>query len=218
MQWKSLFLVFLTLALLSCSKEDPSHSPTPSFKTLEISGRPEKDIQTIPLVYRVKIPAYWIVKYPISEGSTKDTTQALIEFFIEEENATIRIALHNFPSNSLSQRIPSMAQINRWKGQFHNLSQTSATITPQAFGGYYGFLLEATGQIQGIPTSIIGLAMQIAPEHYRALSHPIRETALHRQMRSDITIKATGPVSLMRKHREAILLFARSFQLIDDIP
>lgn len=71
---------------------------------------------------------------------------------------------------------------------------------------------------------MMGWTMQLAPEHYSQLALKIQmaKSTIDRnhysQMRSDFTIKATGPRSLMETHRNAILAFARSFELIEEIP
>lgn len=208
------YFIFVTFLFCSCSQEDAS----PLLSSIEITGRNEEFFDAKPLIYRIKVPNHWLPQFPASKDAISDTTKALVEFFIIEGDEKIRIAIHNFPSNTMEERIPPIAQINRWKKQFQFLDSSSVSIIPQAFGGYYGYLLEATGQMHDNKTSILGWALQIAPEHYRALSHPVKQSALHKQMRSDITIKAMGPEALIKKYREEMISSARSFQLIEDIP
>lgn len=210
-------LTFLILGLCSsCSQEDSSFS---QWNILDIVARDEGDPKQRPVVYRIKVPQEWIEQNPLIDESIMDTTKAIMEFFIYGDEAKVRIAIHNFPSNTMDQRILPMAQINRWKKQFQSLDETSVSIIPQAFGGYYGFLLEATGQMDEVKTSILAWSLQLAMEHYQALSLPVPPTLTkrHRQMRGDVTIKAVGPQHLIAKHRERIISSARSFQLIDDI-
>ena len=132
----------------------------------------------------------------------------------------IRITVHNFPADSLEKRIPPLAQVTRWKRQLGVIDSKSESTKPQSFAGYYGLLLEATGLIDKERVTMMGWALQLAPEHFRALQ---KATSLgieqrHRQMRGDITIKAVGPEDFMKKNRQDIFNFAHSFQLIDDIP
>ncbi len=54
--------------------------------------------------------------------------------------------------------------------------------------------------------------MQLSPIHFRNLAHS------NRQLRSDYTIKATGAPDSIDRHREDIEQFARSFELIEELP
>lgn len=212
--WHFALIIF---GCCSCSQQEP---PASNFNVVEIAARDDKSPQTKPIIYRVKVPKNWTQQNPSADVSIVDTTKSITEFYITEEKEKIRIAIHNFPSDSMDQRIPPQAQLSRWKKQFQSLDHTSVSVKPQAFGGYSGLLLEATGHLQGIKTSILGWSLQLAPEHYRALSYAIPPTLIdrYRQMRGDVTIKAVGPQQLMAKYRDEIISFARSFQLIDDIP
>lgn len=111
-------------------------------------------------------------------------------------------------------RIPPQAQLQRWKQQLNPIDETSVLITPQSFSGYKGLLLEAEGEIKGEPTAVIGWALQIGNDHFRTLSY----TDLPNQMRADVTIKATGSPEAIALQRERIKTFARSFELIEEIP
>jgi hypothetical protein len=210
----------LTLTLLclgSCSQEDSAKS---AYHVVDLAARDDGNPEVKPIVYRVKTPKHWFLQLPASNESIVDTTKAIAHFFIFDGNEKIGISVHNFPSDSMEQRIAPFAQITRWKKQFQSLDQASVSLTPQAFGGYHGFLLEATGQMSSSTMTIFGWALQLAPEHYRALSQPLAPSLMqrYRQMRGDVTIKAVGPAQIMAAHRDDIIAFARSFQLIDDIP
>lgn len=67
---------------------------------------------------------------------------------------------------------------------------------------------------------VLGWSLQLSPEHYRMLSHPssAENEDKYQQMRADVTIKAVGPKALTEKHRTKIMAFARSFELIEEIP
>jgi len=77
-------------------------------------------------------------------------------------------------------------------------------------------LFTGVGILNNEETMVLAWALQIAPEHCRTLSNP--DSYLNKQMRSDVTIKAMGPVTLMKKHKQAIETVARSFELIEEIP
>lgn len=220
MKIKYLHSALMIAFFCSCSSPSEDSSKRDSIKTVEIAGRDEGNSQIRPLIYRIKVPSSWVQQNPSNQTSLVDTTKAIVEFFIKENNQQIRITIHNFPSNTMSQRIAPMAQIKRWQRQFQSLEPTTVSIKPQAWGGYYGFLLEGIGLLQGARITILGWALQLATEHYQALSHPDSSIIAlrYRQMRGDITIKAVGPTPLMHKYREDMITFARSFQLIDDIP
>lgn len=170
----------------------------------EICGRDH-----IPL-YRVRAPADWQVKKPDVNESLDDTKKSLCEFQIYDGSDEIRITIHNFPSNSIEERIPPSAQILRWKRQFSEIDPLSVSTTPQSFAGFAGAFFESAGKINEIETTMFGWSMQIAPEHYRRLNE-------NEQMRSCITIKAMGPTDFMEKNRSELLSFSRSFELIDEI-
>jgi len=217
---RCIFLYMIILCCFSsCAQEETPVSIV--HKRIEIPARDDGSIrEKRPLIYRFKVNPEWKLSLPDSKESIVDTTKALAEIFILDGSQKIRIAIHNFPSDQMNERIPPLAQIARWKKQFQTLTPQHVTITPQAFGGYHGYLMEATGVMHDIPTTVIGWSLQLPPEHYQSLHKALTRTeqAKLRQMRGDITIKATGPTDLMHKHREEIVAFARSFQLIDDIP
>lgn len=181
----------------------------------EISGRNEENTLKRDLIYRVKVPKNWVQNKPPADVSLFDTTKALDEFYIPENKQTIRITIHNFPSNRIDDRISPESQITRWKKQFHQLDKNESYATPQAFNGYCGYLFKGVGIIDQQPTMILGWSMQILTEHYNILSSP---SPKNKQMRADFTIKAVGPQDMMHKYYLEIVKFAHSFELIDDIP
>lgn len=212
-----LFPFFFTLSiLLSACTETPPY--TPQHPMQEIKGR---DYQSKRFnVYRARIPLNWIRKDSLAEESITDTTKSICEFFITGNNGFIRIAIHNFPSDALEERIPTSAQIARWERQFEQLLPEESSILSQAFNGYSGLKFKGVGYLEQKDTMMLGWSLQIGREHYQMLSHP-RNPAnyeLFREMRADVTIKATGPKELMEEYEEIIVEFARSFELIKEIP
>ena len=171
-------------------------------------------------VYRVRVPAHWIRKDSFPDESLIDTKKALCEFLIPLGKETIRIAIHNFPSETIDQRIPPSAQIARWKRQFEVLIPSESSTIPQAYSGYSGLKFKGVGDLNHIDSMVLGWSLQISQEHYRTLSHPVNfsDKNLYREMRADITIKAVGPKALMEENEEEINRFARSFELIEEIP
>jgi hypothetical protein len=119
----------------------------------------------------------------------------------------VRITVHNFPAETLEGRIPPGAQVARWRRQLNLTSPTSHRVLPVSHGGFVGLHLEGPG--------ILAWAMQLAAPHFRALQqHPHNA----KQCCADYTIKATGPQILLTVHEEEIHAFARSFELIEEIP
>jgi hypothetical protein len=221
--WRlSLLLIFLFLS--GCSDQN---SLSPQQRSQEINGRDEgaADFYRAP-IYRVKTPLGWIRKDPSPNSSIAETTKALCEFYIPgEEGNSIRITVHNFPYQTATERIPPQAQTARWKRQFTNVDPTSFSLIPQSFSGFAGLLFEATGTLNGLPTTTLGWSMQLAPEHDRVLSyqmqtHDKEDPAQYvwTQMRADITLKAQGPTEAMQQQHASIMAFARSFELIQEIP
>lgn len=201
--------LFLTLAF-GCSQEN---IPPKSLIYHEILGRKTNQFSEKPWLYRIKAPASWTHVIPAASESLIDTTKFLSEFLIHEDESMIRITIHNFPSEKIESRIPPLAQIARWKQQFSSLDPTSE-VSPQSFSGFVGLFFEGTGIINHEPTTMMGWSMQLDPTHYRTLSQP----NYHPQLRADVTIKAVGPKNLMAKHYSAIYAFAKSFELIEEIP
>lgn len=182
-----------------------------------ISGRNETEtLERFP-VYRAKIPPHWIRSPPLPTDSLIDTTKPIDEFSILGGNDKVRITIHNFPSETIESRTSPNAQVSRWKRQFTQLNPSETFVIPQARGGFVGLFFSGTGTLQEAPYAVLGWSMQMAPEHYRILGQP-DATALHRQMRSDYTIKAMGTPSLINTNRGDIESFANSFELIEEVP
>lgn len=210
--------IFLNLLLVlffftSCSQSTPPSEPT---LWQYIQGRNNESSQERSRVYRAKIPSEWVRQDPPTSESLFDTRKPLVEYFIPDNNRSIRITVHNFPSNTLEERIPPLSQVNRWKSQFISILAESVILSPVAKGGFSGLFFEASGTQAHSETTVLGWSMQIAAEHYRALSYA--EGDLYKQMRSDYTLKAVGPTDLMIKHKNPIIEFAHSFELIEEIP
>jgi len=170
-------------------------------------------------VYRINTPNSWIRCDPLPKESLTDTTKPLCEFVIKDPHGAIRIAIHNFATDTIDQRISPIAQVERWKRQFTTISPTDISVTPQAFSGYEGLYFRGTGDLKGANTTVLAWSLCLAPEHYRMLSHAEEDmAALYREMRADVTIKAVGRADMMELHEEDIIDFARSFELIEEIP
>lgn len=206
---RCLILVLPTLLLFACESEDSYKS---EGKEEVIEGRDDGiTLNRVPL-YRIIRPLHW-KKNEFSEGqSYQDTKLPIAEFLIQEE-LTVRITVHNFPPRQNEGKIPPLAQIERWKRQFEE-PPPFQSITPQSFSGYMGFLYEGRGIIEGENAAVLGWALQIGAEHERILSkHKFPE-----EMRADITIKVKGPIEMVERHRPEIVTFARSFELLEEIP
>jgi len=172
-------------------------------------------------IYRARIPNDWVRLHLPAEESIVDTIKANCEFEIQEDGEKIRIVVHNFPVANLEDRIPPMAQISRWKRQFDFMDQSSLQIYPYAHGGFAGFSFEGVGTQDGKEVCVLGWGLQLDSEHYQVLntiSKNPQEESLYRQMRADYTIKATGTPKMLKKHKNAIQSFARSFELIKEVP
>lgn len=208
--------LFLSLCFFSCAENTPKPSPLDSMQ--EIKGRDYTGSRFD--VYRARVPIDWIRKDPLPEESLTDTTKSLCEFLILTPNGTIRIAIHNFPSDHIEQRIPQAAQIARWQRQLEVLIPSQSGTVPQAFSGYSGLKFKGVGLLDSKDSIVLGWSLQLGQDHYKRLLNPPdpSKTALYREMRADITIKAVGPKQPMEVHEEEIDHFARSFELIEEIP
>jgi hypothetical protein len=181
----------------------------------QISSRDEGEPEKRFALYRAKIPLDWQRTDPSDKESIADSMKPICEFAIGSGIESVRITVHNFPSNELKERIPSASQLARWKQQFEVLSPDSYATTPLSKGGFTGLHLSATGLLDGKQSSILGWSMQMAPEQYLNL----QENAFtERQKRSDYTIKAVGNPEAMEAFKSQIIDFALSFELIEEIP
>ncbi|MFN4173646.1 MAG: hypothetical protein ACK4HV_00880 [Parachlamydiaceae bacterium] len=101
---------------------------------------------------------------------TDDTTKPIAEF----HTADCKIVIHNFPNMP----IPANAQIARWKKQ-----NPKAIVTPIAFSGYTGFLLE--------DKNLIAIAINVSQKGEKG---------------APVTLKATGPFN-HDKMKKALMTF-----------
>ncbi len=187
---RPLIVHFLLLLLLSSCETASTHTPPLEF----ISGRNE-DQQPI---YTTIAPSHWQKMPP--ESNLNDTMKPICEYCIDN---TIRIVVHNFPSNNLSERIPPQAQIHRWQRQ-----SGSGMVTQECHDGFVGLRFETD--------TVLAWAMQLDPELYLNLTGPV-STDLDLQRRADYTIKVTGSQELLEAHREDIDNFAQQFRLLNPI-
>lgn len=207
-------ICLLLIMLLGGCSQCPESS---CVKWEEISGRDEpQNGSTVKFpVYRAHVPSNWLREDPPQESSIWDTTKPICEFNIFDPEGKIHIAIHNFPSETLEERVPPIAQIVRWKRQLHPLKLESVCVSPQGHGGFCGLCFQGEGMMKNQPVCVLAWTMQLDPMLYQNLQG---EETLYKQMRADYTIKATGPAALVEKHREALNAFARSFELIQEIP
>ncbi len=212
------YLLFPLMLVLTaaCSNQN---NKTSLVQWQTICGRDSGNLQRAPL-YRAKVPITWIRQDPSLLESNEDTTKPICKFKIHESSQVITVTIHNFPSDHIQQRIPPLAQIHRWKKQFDSLEPGTIIVTPQAYSGFVGLVLEGTGLLKGKRTSILAWAMQLAPEHYQNLLilSPHEKNDAVQQKLADFSIKAAGPADLMQRHKQSMLTFARSFELIEELP
>lgn len=94
-------LFCVALLFLGCSQQSDQAA---SGMMQEIKGRDNSGARFA--VYRVRIPEEWLRRDPLPDESIIDSTKALCEFLIRDEGKTIRIAIHNFPTADIEERIP----------------------------------------------------------------------------------------------------------------
>lgn len=160
-------------------------------------------------LWRIKRPLPWNRKKEPS-GSIQDSRIAVAEFQIGEGEQAISVFIHSFPSNSEEERIPPMAQVNRWKEQLDKSTPLEFHLSRQAFSGYAGLLLDARGKKNGKDVRMLAWALSLSPKNYYVLGGGERA--------SDIIIKVLGDEESVDLHEEEIRSFARSFELIEAIP
>lgn len=158
-----------------------------------IPGRNGKDL------YRVEKPEEWSCNIEKDLQRRQDTRNALAEFTIPHQTGNVTLKIHNFPSYSIDDRVPPQAQVARWRKEPH-------TVAPQSFSGFCGLLYQ--------DPQTLAWTLQLGNEHYHTLCSP----EFPQEMRSDVTIKAVGPTAAIAERRSQIIAFARSFELIEEIP
>ena len=205
MHWIQVAILFI-LGLTGCTAQE-----SPRHPWCEMPGR---DDPSIP-VYRARVPASWEARVTADLKTLADTTKPNAEFFIRDGERQVRLVIHTFPSESLERRIPPQAQVARWERQFSTLNPISIVKEPKARGGFAGLYFEAEGTLtaSAAPIRVMGWAMQLDQEHYHVLTYRGLKN-----LSADYTLKVTGDPSLMEGHREEIEVFARSFELIQEIP
>lgn len=219
MSIRSLILLFLFLA--SCGELSERKI---AYSIHEIAGRDNGNLVRSK-VYRAKVPLSWICKVVTHQESLSNTMKPLAEFAICEESAgeEIRITIHNFPTNTLEERIPPHSQAMRWKSQFESLDPANVSFTPISYSGFSGIFFEAEGVILQKPQKVLAWAMQLAPIHYslldvkRQLTKKADVAHSLMQMQADYTIKVVGNPVMVEKYKNEILFFAGSFELISDL-
>lgn len=215
-------LFYLLFALIITACEQPVARVQSTWQEINGRNRDEQHLERS-AVYRAKVPSGWVRHNSAPHESIVDTTKSLCEFRIAGDGGQeIRVTIHNFPAKQIAERIPPMAQVARWQRQFTRLDLSN--VLAQAYGGFAGMLFEGTGEMGGEQISVLGWSMQLAPEHYYALSGLLaytqteEESVAVEQMRADYTIKVVGPQSLVDQHKDEIIAFAHSFELIQELP
>lgn len=200
--------LFLTAG---CHQDAPSSKFTWHF----FSARDNGNNLDRPILYRAKTPLHWTKKEPSPVDSIADTKKSICEFYILDNEGSIRIVLHTFPTTS-GLHIPAGAQISRWQKQFEELSPEAMDIKPSCRGGFSGLFFEGSGLLHGKPATIMGWSMQLAPMYEKILVQS--NQPVHQYQCADFTIKATGPTNLIAKYRTEIIAFANTFELIEELP
>lgn len=204
----------LFILVILCASCDQCPKKVPPFTWQEFSGRDEVIAYGQRVrrpVYRAQVPLGWQRIDPSNYESITDTTKPIVTFAIEEG---VMLMVHTFPSNSLDERIPPAAQVQRWQGQ---LKDGAADVAQAAHGGFAGLFLE--GQSEKL--AVRAWSLQLDMQHYQTLhflAETVEEEEHYKQMAADYTIKVFGPQVILEKHRIAIDLFADSFELIQEIP
>lgn len=210
-----ILLLITGFTLFGCNRNE---SPA-NFSWQEFCCRDQGDPTTRTAMYRGKIPSHWRRKDPLPTESIQDTTKALTEFYIGDlEEEKVYLTLFTFPAGNIEQRVPPVAQLERWKRQFEEFDPTSLVIEPRALGGFTGFSIHVTGLLKGQEKSLLGFSMQLAPIHVQTLQNKENASTNQKQMAADYTIKAVGPPSAISRWESEITLFANSFELIKEIP
>lgn len=199
--------ILLVVIILTGCNQKTTEPGQASWQVIASRDRGNAD-ERMPL-YRALVPDSWSRKDPQPSESILDTMLSNCEFFVDE----IRLTIHTFPFENEESRIPPQAQIARWKKQLKEPDLLSMQIVPEVHGGFIGLLFEGEGQLNERQEMIMGWSMQLAPEYCQKF---VGEK--HHAKKADYTIKAVGPSRTLNQHRQDIVQFAQSFELIDELP
>lgn len=204
----------ILLCLLLCAGCQKCPEKVPPFTMQEFMGRDETIAygqKVRRAVYRAKVPFFWKRIDCKANESIADTTKPIVSFAIE---GNVILAVHTFPSNSLEERIPVIAQIQRWRKQ---LNSDNCHVEKVAQGGFSGLYFEG----KNANLTLFAWSLQLDMEHYQRLhflATTVEEEEHYKQMTADYTIKVSGPSQILEKHKDEILFFANSFALIQELP
>lgn len=212
-------IFFILIFLTSCENQSDSKS---ILATVGISGRVNTALsKECTTIYEIDIPFDWICKEPTIDDALLDTKKPIYEFIvenIEDEEDDIHITIHNFPNNSIDERVPRGAQINRWKQQFTILEEANTQVSMQSFGGFSGLKFQGVGKIKEQEKMMLGWIMQLPQEHYFALGFPEKNRTQLHNLRADYTIKVVGSPEFVLKNQKSIEAAIQTFRLCKEIP
>lgn len=198
-----LCFIFLTFLVSSCE-----NTPEEQLQIIEVKGRSERARLTPKLeTYRMMVPQGWEIEFPPDEDPLLDTTMPLLTLRFGDVVAVF----HNFPAESLEQRIPPIAQVTRWKKQFESLSEPTLQIFPFATSGFTGLQFEAVGIQKNEPIKVLAWSMQLTPELFQRLPEHAS------QQKGDWTLKASGPPDQLEMVQEDLFRVARSIELLEEL-
>lgn len=198
------YCFFVCCALFGCSSPEQS-----DVRYVDIFGRGDREtMASKKLTYRMGIPAGWNIISPETDASLIDTTEPLLTLTKED----VTITFHNFPVNSVAERVPPLSQIARWKNQFSQLDEASLEITPYSVAGFTGFQFTATGVQKEKNVKVVAWILQLTPELFQKLPHGSS------QDKADWTLKAVGPPEHLFYLEDEVKSIARSVELIAEIP
>lgn len=181
---------------------------------MQIQGRDEghceEGIYPRKVLYRARIPHSWQKIEEELSLSVFDTRLPIAVFTIPDDDGELYLHVHSFPFRG--KKIPPQAQVERWQRQWREASPARVGIRSYAHAGFVGLCFEAENKRKG--EKVLAWAMQLAARHDHSLSF-WKGTE---ELRGDYTIKVEGKSSAIARHEKEIHLFARSFELIVDLP
>lgn len=178
------------------------------FQEIQIPGRAEGEpCWVLRPTYRMTLPSSWQVTMT---PAPFDTRLPIATVSIDKE---ISLAIHSFPRRAGQEPIPPSAQVDRWRLQENFLHEL---IEPVSWGGFTGLYFEG----QSKSRAVYAWALQLDEEldiHLALTTGSIEEKEHFQQMRSTITLKATGPAMVMEAKRAQLHQAIKQFELLQPI-
>ncbi len=207
-------LLLICLSFGSCmfQKSNKHYYSWQELQGHKIAVVQEKDKFSTEPVYRVRAPLSWEKVAIATEPGVLDHTRPLCEYKIKGDGGEVTVTLHQYYYSNPRLRPSPFARIQRIQRLFSYLDPTETYVIPLEHREFTGYFFKGSGLYRDKrETTILTWAMQMQAGIYEKVTQEHQGQELKT---SDYMIEARGPTSLVNKHSQQIVDFAKSFHLI----